>query len=183
MVQFETVWPLVLFKGQKTTKPTNGALLQKILTLHHPRIICFFFSFFFFVLHTMGLLYEADSRVWLVCVFLFLLFFLEKKKQKTKRLAATGMHWTSAEKDSSPWMHRRWLNQQSKAWKEEEGEEGGRKKGRRWWCLWELSLPTVQLIEIGLGFCFQASASSCSICVAYSAFGKENKKKKKKNKN
>lgn len=79
----------------------------------------------------MGLLYEADSRVWLVCVFLFLLFFLEKEKQKTKRLAATGMHWTSAEKDSSPWMHRRWLNQQSKAWKEEEGEEGGGKKGRR----------------------------------------------------
>ena len=75
----------------------------------------------------MGLLYEADSRVWLVCVFLFLL----KKKKKKKRLAATGMRWTSAEKDSSPWMHRRWLNQQSKAWKEEEEEEEVGRKGRK----------------------------------------------------
>lgn len=141
----------------------------------------FFFFFFCFTYNGSPLWSRLESLVGL-CLFVSS-FFFRKKKQKTKRLAATGMHWTSAEKDSSPWMHRRWLNQQSKAWKEEEGEEGGRKKGRRWWCLWELSLPTVQLIEIGLGFCFQASASSCSICVAYSAFGKENKKKKKKNKN
>ena len=56
-------------------------------------------------------------------------FFLKKKKKK--RLAATGMRWTSAEKDSSPWMHRRWLNQQSKAWKEEEEEEEVGRKGRK----------------------------------------------------
>lgn len=62
-------------------------------------------------LHTISLLYLVDRRVWLVCF--------------SKALAASGMHWTSAERTAP--LNAPSLTESTKqsVKEEEEGELGG----------------------------------------------------------
>lgn len=119
---------IMLFKDQKT----NRVLLHKILTLHRPRINVFTYN-------GSPLMTRLKSLVGL--------FF--------KAIAATGMHWTSAER-TAPLNAPSLTESTKQTLKEGEG-------------VWERSLPTVQLIQMGLGFSFSLQLQYFD---AYTAFWK-----------
>lgn len=103
-------------------RETNRALLHKIFTLHHPRInVC---------------TYNGSPL-------------MTRLGLSFKAVAAAGMHWAGAERTAP--MNAPALTASTKqTLKRGGGEEEYGGGGEEEVGVWELSLPTVQLIQIGL---------------------------------